>query len=209
MFQPLLELPTWPKNSHALIPVSLVWLTLTLTFHFNFYASMFSRLVAVMLYCTVCPVMSVLHFHTAWIAGFHTGSRGTLGNPQNICNNELMVLQSLLCQLPYNMYYLRGGLIFVVFVVDRHLYKLYLRLLLCLELSIKKISVPSTHGIGKHIHEIFCSTAWPPFRLWLLPQCSDPLGCLSLSYTPVLLWQLPPILLCRRGLGPSFTITKG
>ena len=95
------------------------------------------------------------------------------------------------------------------------------------ELSIKTTSVLSVHGVptvlpwgksveyflayvtwllmllpclknSEHIREIFRGTLWPPFLYWLLPRRSFLLSCFSLACTLVLLWQLPPILLCRR-----------
>ena len=67
-----------------------------------------------------------------------------------------MLIQQLI-QFPFEhiQYHIagivRGGLIFAVFVVDKHSRKLNPRirgLLHCLELSFKKTSVPSAHGVA-------------------------------------------------------------
>ena len=49
---------------------------------------------------------------------------------------------------------------------------------------------------------------WPLFRLWLLPWRSDPLSCFSLTWTLVLLRQMPPISLCRSVFISRVTIVK-
>ena len=129
--------------------------------------------------------------------------------PNTVSFNQQLLIKQLVC----NTYgrdwayciagIIRGGLIFAVFTVDKHLGKLiqwiitWQVMLLC--------TTQWAHPYRKY----FTVHDWPPFPLWL--YCHSVVIHLvsTLTYTLVLLRQLPPISLCKRVSISRVAIVKG